>query len=291
MNGALASVVMPAHDEARVIGATLEELTRDLSPGTLDVVVVCNGCTDDTAAQAVAVGEAWGVRVVSIQESSKTAALNLGDELTSVFPRIYLDADVHVSGASVVSVADFLRSRSEPAAARPVLEYDTTGCDRLTRAYYRARSRTPSLMNAVWGAGFYAVNEAARQLWDRFPDDQADDIVVEARVGRDRFHVIDCEAVVVTPPRNTKALLLTLGRVLDPERITILAGPVAESDHAASGGWSPRPLDTLRDVVHSNRGSAREVFDATSYVLVTAAGRVWTRFNQPETWARDDTTR
>src|SRR6185312_1201240 len=46
------SVVIAAHNEARVIGGCLDALLADAGPDDLDIVVVANGCTDDTAAVA-----------------------------------------------------------------------------------------------------------------------------------------------------------------------------------------------------------------------------------------------
>ena len=46
---ARASVVIPAHDEERGIARTLRSLEGGFAPGDLEIVVVCNGCTDRTA--------------------------------------------------------------------------------------------------------------------------------------------------------------------------------------------------------------------------------------------------
>src|SRR5438105_4681173 len=62
------SVVVPAHDEAAVIGRCLRALTEGSDPGEVEVVVVCNGCRDDTAASARA---AWAdVVVAEVPEAS-----------------------------------------------------------------------------------------------------------------------------------------------------------------------------------------------------------------------------
>ena len=92
----LASVVIAAHNEAAVIDRCLDALLADAAPGELDVTVVANGCTDDTAAVA---GTRAGVRVVDLPEPGKVAALNAGDAVAVGFPRLYLDADVVLSTA------------------------------------------------------------------------------------------------------------------------------------------------------------------------------------------------
>ncbi len=41
----VASIVIPAHNEERVIGRLLRSLTTGVPSGHSDIVVVCNGCT------------------------------------------------------------------------------------------------------------------------------------------------------------------------------------------------------------------------------------------------------
>ena len=62
-----------------------------------------------------------------------------------------------VPAASVNRVVEVLES-GRVLAARPPLEYQTQAADPLVKAFYRARSRTPEVLNALWGAGFYAVS-------------------------------------------------------------------------------------------------------------------------------------
>ena len=68
---AVGSVVIPAHDEATVIGRGLHRLLTSLGAG-IEVVVVCNGGTDGTAAAARRTGDR--VRVVELDVASKAAA-------------------------------------------------------------------------------------------------------------------------------------------------------------------------------------------------------------------------
>jgi hypothetical protein len=82
---------VPAHDEHDVIGRLLTGLCR--GDDRLDVVVVCNGCTDGTAAVARTFP---GVRVIETPVASKRVALRLGNEAARDFPRVYVDADVEI---------------------------------------------------------------------------------------------------------------------------------------------------------------------------------------------------
>ena len=76
-----------------MIGRLLGPLVS-LGPDGLDVIVVANGCTDDTAKVAASFGPA--VRVLSIPVASKREALVAGDRAARSFPRVYVDADVEL---------------------------------------------------------------------------------------------------------------------------------------------------------------------------------------------------
>ena len=67
------SVIIPAHNEERVISRLLEALTLGHTPGELEIIVVCNGCSDDTA--GVARGFGAPVQVLSDSTNGHTAFL------------------------------------------------------------------------------------------------------------------------------------------------------------------------------------------------------------------------
>src|SRR5262245_18389828 len=92
------SVVIPEHDEAPAIQRCVDALFTGCRQGELDVVVVCNGCSDATAALARSSGHP--VRVIELGKASKPAALRTGDAAVSAFPRLYLDADVSLPGSA-----------------------------------------------------------------------------------------------------------------------------------------------------------------------------------------------
>ena len=69
-------VIVPAHNEEAVIGRTLRALLGSAAPGEFEVLVVCNGCTDRTA--ALVRSEFPSVRVLERSEASKTAYRIIG---------------------------------------------------------------------------------------------------------------------------------------------------------------------------------------------------------------------
>jgi len=202
------AVVIPAHDEAGVVARTLRSLAPLTALPGIEVVVVCNGCSDDTA--QIARGFA-GVRVEETARGSKPGALNLGDDVATAWPRLYLDADIEIAPQTVLAVFDAL---GEPGvlAARPFFVYDTSGATAAVSGYYRARSRTPAPPSRLWGAGGYAVSEEGHRRFARFADVTADDSWFDAQFAEHEKRVVAAPPMRVRTPRDAHALLAVLTR-------------------------------------------------------------------------------
>ena len=168
-----ASVVIPAHDEARVIVRTLAALYSGLEPGALDVVVVCNGCTDATAGLARAFSPA--VRVLEIPVASKAAAVRAGNEACEVFPRVHLDADVQLTGPDLLAlVRPLVEGDVLATAPRRVLPRE--GSARLVRWYYDVWEELPQVRAGLFGRGAIALSEAGQRRVDALPQLMSDDL-------------------------------------------------------------------------------------------------------------------
>jgi hypothetical protein len=201
------AVVIPAHNEAAVIGATLRSLRPLLPLAGIEVIVVCNGCTDATA--DIARGFE-GVKVVETSRPSKTEAMNLGDAAATRWPRLYLDADIEIPPSAVLAV---FRALAVPGvyAARPSFAYDTTGATMPVRGYYRARSRIPAPI-VMWGAGGYAANESGHRRFGTFANVTADDSWFDAQFTEEEKRVVATPPARVRTARDTAALLAVLTR-------------------------------------------------------------------------------
>ena len=171
------SVVIPAHDEATVIGRLLGALTADPRGHELELVVVANGCTDATARVAASYGAS--VTVVEIDEASKIAALEAGDQAATVFPRAYVDADVVLDAAALLALADELERPGGPIVASPRLEVDTDGASWPVRQHYRIWELTDYRRTGHIGSGVYALSADGRRRFGRWPQVIADDRFVQ----------------------------------------------------------------------------------------------------------------
>jgi glycosyltransferase involved in cell wall biosynthesis len=216
----LCSVIVPASNEAAYIGDSLGALlASDLGDHAripVEIVVVANGCGDDTAAvasgfAAAAAARGWRLAVLEVAEAGKLNALNIGDAAATGDIRIYLDADVHVSPRLVAELVAAL-DRPEPAYAsgRPTAAAATSW---VTRAYTRVWRRVPFMSEGVPGCCVFAVNAAGRGRWGAFPAIVADDTFVRLQFAP--YERIGVAAPYAFPMPEGFARLLRLRRRQD----------------------------------------------------------------------------
>ncbi|MGE0879512.1 MAG: glycosyltransferase family 2 protein [Acidimicrobiia bacterium] len=167
------SVVIPAHNEGAVIDRCLQSMLA--GGGNGEIVVVCNGCTDDTAERAKRISDR--ITVVDLAVGSKPIALNEGDRVATAFPRFYIDADVEVSPGALADVARTMAERRLDAAA-PRIRFDVRTSTLPARLYYGIWARSPYFGDGLIGAGFYGLSRGARARFDEWPDIYADDMYI-----------------------------------------------------------------------------------------------------------------
>jgi glycosyltransferase involved in cell wall biosynthesis len=282
----LASVVIPAHDEAATIDRTLLALQADPAWDDLEVVVVCNGCRDDTAARAAAHGPV--VQVVETPVASKAAALNLGDRAATAFPRIYLDADVEVSPGAISSLVRALAVTGMPMAGLPV-RFDTSSAGRVARAYLEAWSSCPHFGAGHVGAGLYALSREGRGRIGPFPDDEvdlADDLWVMRSFEYDERTTTEgwCRPGL---PSTVRDVVRVRRRHLRARRA--LARAVARGDLAVA-----EPLEQGRRWLLDLAREPRRWPSLLAFVVITSwaelTGRWQERRGRAITWERDSST-
>lgn len=201
----MTSIVIAAHNEGTVIGGLLSALTKDSSAEELDIVVVCNGCSDDTADVARSFGSQ--VTVVETAVASKPHALNLGDEVARGFPRIYIDADILVDRDTVTALSETLQS-GEFLASGVAPTIDTSGCSAGVKAYYRVKDKLPSSREGIAGSGLYALSEAGRMRFGKFPDIVSDDLFVRLLFKATERKTVPGLHSVVFAAKNINALMI-----------------------------------------------------------------------------------
>jgi glycosyltransferase involved in cell wall biosynthesis len=211
-------VVVPAHNEEQALPRLLDSvLGQELTGVHLEVIVVVNGSADQTAAAARAYVVRFAARghqldVVEMATASKACALNEGDGSATSFPRLYLDADILLSPNAIRRTVEELTAVSTPLLAAPRIHVAENAA-RAVRSYSRIWSRLPYIRSHVPGVGFYAVNEAGRQRWWRFPTRMgADDKFVRLHFSSDETVAIDDASFMVFLPERLSELLRVRGR-------------------------------------------------------------------------------
>lgn len=174
------SVIVPAHDEGRYIDRCLDALAASTDIEA-QVVVVANGCRDDTVARArrhaaAFAARGWAFEVLDLPQPGKPGALNAGDGAAVHALRAYLDADVSVSPPLLAQIAQALDAPGPRyASGTPRIMRPQSS---LTRAYARFWCRLPFVARGVPGFGLYAVNAKGRARWGAFPPIISDDTLV-----------------------------------------------------------------------------------------------------------------
>src|SRR6266568_1742990 len=198
------TVVIPAHNEGRVIRRLLEQLINSTDPDGLDIIVVANGCTDDTAEVAASFGSA--VRVLTLPVASKHEALTAGDRAAEGFPRIYVDADVELRADDARALAAALRQPGVLAAA-PRRELVMTGRPWQVRWYYDVWALLPGVQRGLWGRGVIAVNETGHRRLVGLPPLQADDLATSLMFEPHETVLALGARVIIHPPMTFADLL------------------------------------------------------------------------------------
>ena len=187
------SVIIPANNEEGYIGTCLDLLLASEPPskGPMQVVVVANGCSDNTVGEAgernTAFAEkGWRLDVLDLEEGGKVRALNAAEEAILHPLRVYIDADIHVTPPLIAQLADAL-DREAPAYAggRPGIRTARTF---VSERYARFWEKLPFMATGVPGCGVYGINAAGRARWEAFPQVIADDTFVRYQFAPDEMH-------------------------------------------------------------------------------------------------------
>jgi hypothetical protein len=280
------SIIIPAHNEESVVGRCLDRLLQGTTASDLEIVVICNGCSDRTSEAA----RSRGVQVLELPEPGKPAALNAGDGQATVFPRFYVDADVEVTGAVLLEAAALLDLPGVLACA-PAMQVDLTRASWAVRAYYRAWTRLPYTTHHHIGSGVVGLGQEGRSRFSEFPDVIADDkFLQDLFEPSERMSTSLPAAFTVHSATNLQALLRRLARVragnrqLDAwKQRTPPAGPRGNGNEATAGS----PLVDLW------RARVRLV-DAIAYLCITVSAEYMARrmFSSGTiSWNTDHTSR
>lgn len=128
------SVIIPARNEAKVLGGSVRSVMKQEYAGPVECIVVDNGSTDGTGgvAREFAQARRTPVRVVREPSAGVAAAKNAGAEAAGGEVLIFLDADSRMAGDLVRAVVASYVSGHRVGSIRVVAD----GGGRLDRAFF-----------------------------------------------------------------------------------------------------------------------------------------------------------
>jgi glycosyltransferase involved in cell wall biosynthesis len=276
------TVVIPAHNEGRVIGRLLSQLVSTAKIGELDVIVVANGCSDDTT--QVAASFRPHVRVLSLPVASKREALAAGDRAALGFPRVYADADIELRTEDVRALAAALRQPAVLAAA-PRRELVLDGRPWPVRWYYSIWAELPEVQRGLFGRGAIAVDARGHERIASAPPLLADDLAASLAFGPDERRIVSDARVVVHTPRTVADLLRRRIRAVEG------VAQISKVGWVPGSGARTRPSDLVAIVRRRPRGAPRAAFFLAVAVLARVGARYAVARGGYSTWLRDESSR
>jgi glycosyltransferase involved in cell wall biosynthesis len=275
----LVTVVVPAHNEELGLSRLLPLLLGGAAPGEFTVLVVCNGCSDGSAAEARKHGA--DVEVVELAEASKSAALAAGSARIRTFPVAFVDADVALDTASMRALVAEV-GRAGILAAGPARRLEREGVARLAGWYYDIWERLPQVRSGLFGRGVIVLSETGFRRVSRLPPFISDDLAYSESFRPDERSIVSSAVVSVRPARTWRALLKRRIRVVQGNR-----------ELGREGGASPAASTSVGDLLRIARTEPRMAARLPLFLAMTFAARIAERLMRTDrtVWLRDETSR
>lgn len=273
------SVVIPAHNEGAGIRRVLGLLTSGSPDRDVEVIVACNGCTDDTA--DVARGFP-GVVVIEIAEASKRLAMKAADEIATHGVRAYQDADIAVTRQDLLTLVDALSEVTIATGPERRLSLDASSW--AVRWYYDVWKRLPSVREGLFGRGLIVLSPEAHERVRDLPLVMSDDLAISEAFAPQERRVVTGVYATIEAPRTVRDLIR--------RRIRIATGNT-QLDNL--GMRSAVARTSVTDLLRIASTSPALVAKVAVFVAITGVGRVLARQRVRRgdftTWSRDESSR
>jgi len=278
----VATVIVPAHNEATVIEACLNSIVDQA--GVSHIIAACNGCTDNTV--EIVKSRFPDVICLDIQKPSKTNALNEAEikarEIGIQYPIFYIDADTQMSENAIQIIAKAMADGSILLSA-PTPVIDTSKSSWLVKTYYKIWTQLPYIKEGVIATCSFIVSEAGRNRFDKFADVIGDDGFIRCHFKNKEISNIDGANIYITAPKDIFSLIKikTRARLGNMELLAKKKCPIVEAKNYSS--------------VMTDRLLSRDFFSTLIYILIASFIRIrakmqFKKLNTYE-WEKDTSSR
>ncbi len=214
------SLIIPAFNEEILITKTLATLFRDGNLINAEVVVICNGCKDQTYLKANTFfkdnylslkQKEIDCRVLETSRASKTNALNIGMNNTHGLIKVLLDADIEISGKDVNILINELQNENLKAIS-PKAKFSFENSNFVVRQYYKVASKSHYNINMRLSNVIALSAEGVKQI-SPLPDVIADDEYIRRQFKHNECAVSQCCSLTFVCAKTLTSLLQVLTRV------------------------------------------------------------------------------
>jgi glycosyltransferase involved in cell wall biosynthesis len=270
-------VIIPAFNEEPVIRSTVQSVLDGL-PADAQVIIAFNGCADQIQ-HSIKDVEDSRLSVINLDKANKALAIRAAENISTKYPRFYVDADIRIRGSDLANIADSIH-RDGLELASPRLVMDLSKCTMLARILSETWMQLPHARHEAFQA-VIGVSREGRLRWGQMPDVIADDMFIKSCISRDRRAIIEDVEAIVCPPRQLWPFVRVRMRMeegrrqLNSQKIRV---PIARRQRRA----------LLLAVLRPN-----SAFGAVVYALavLTAKTLVKLRFNRKANWHQDRSAR
>jgi len=278
------SIIIPAHNEVSVLSATLVHMFLDKKLTNCEVIVVCNGCSDNTvevaegyvnACQSYLKGNSVDFSIIDTEIASKTNAINLGVSRAKYKQVVLLDADILVNGSDIMGLVGLLSERDVCAAA-PKLNFVYKKSSWLVRRYFdlvkhSSYNQKHRLSNVI------ALSEKGIKKIGVLPEIIADDEYIRRQFFKTEYQIIDTLAFDFICPKTFFSLLQVLTRV-ERGNIQLAHLHYLDKSGANSQGFDLIPWPSLPVFIFAK-------------VFSVARAKIQFKFGKVRQWERDESNR
>jgi glycosyltransferase involved in cell wall biosynthesis len=197
----MATVIIPAHNEAAVIAQCLDSVVKQ--EAAENIIVACNACTDNTAE---IVKRYKGIRCIELEKASKTSAINEAEEFITSYPVFYIDADTCLGPEATHEVTCVMTSKRLLLAA-PTPKINVSDSSWIVRAFYRVWLNLPYNKEGVVGTCSYVLTREGRERFAHFPEVISDDGFVRGHFEASEMANVESARIYINAPKDILSLI------------------------------------------------------------------------------------